>query len=194
MSSFGTAGNPRNIVFLPSLLSESDCATITNFCELTNEWKSSSYDGSKDMGFSVQNKHVGIYSPLVAATNIIKFEIEQHFGRELPTQYPSIRRWDAGDSQPLHADGEDLEGNPNESYAVDYASVLYINDDYSGGEICFPLQGLTYKPKAGTAVFFPANRWYMHSVSTVQEGTRYTAPTFWVPTKHTMLKDFYSHG
>lgn len=51
--------------------------------------------------------------------------------------------------------------------------VYYINDNYTGGEICFPRFNLTYKPAANELIFFPSNYVYNHSVLPVLEGTRY---------------------
>lgn len=192
MSETSRIGNPKNIVFLHDLLSDIELSAIREFCASATDWKSSSYDGSKDMGIGVPNDGSLVATSLLNATQTIRENIEEHFGRELSTQYPNIRKWESGDSQPLHADGEDLEGKPNEAYSVDYASVIYLNDDYDGGELCFPLQGIRFKPIAGTAAFFPANRWYRHSVSEISNGTRYTSPQFWVPVKHSKLKEFYA--
>ena len=38
--------------------------------------------------------------------------------------------------------------------------TIYLNDDYDGGEITFTSVGdggITIKPEAGSAVFFPSN-------------------------------------
>lgn len=185
-------GNPQNIVFVHNLLSDAQISVINEFCVSVTTWTSRSHDGSKDMGISVPNDDSSVSAALFGATQKLQKQIEEHFGRELTTQYPNIRKWESGDSQPLHADGEDLEGKPNEAYPVDYASVIYLNDNYDGGELCFPLQGITFKPVAGTAAFFPANKWYRHSVSKIANGTRYTSPQFWVPLKHYKLQDFYA--
>jgi hypothetical protein len=50
---------------------------------------------------------------------------------------------------------------------------LYLNDDYTGGEINFPRFGISYKPTIHDMVVFPASYVYNHSVSMVTEGTRY---------------------
>lgn len=58
---------------------------------------------------------------------------------------------------------------------VQFSSVLYLNDNYSGGELYFPNQDFLYKPKAGDIVTFPSGGTeYMHSVNRVTEGKRYT--------------------
>lgn len=57
--------------------------------------------------------------------------------------------------------------------------ILYLNDDYEGGEISFPYLDITLKPKAGSAVFFPANFMTIHEVSEVTKGVRYVLPNWY---------------
>ena len=52
----------------------------------------------------------------------------------------------------------------------------WINDNYDGGEIYFPNQGVSYKPRKFSAVFFPsAGTEYIHGISRVTSGHRFTA-------------------
>lgn len=53
-------------------------------------------------------------------------------------------------------------------------SILYVNDDFEGGEICFPDQNLIIKPKPGLFVLFPSNRKFRHAVKPITAGTRYS--------------------
>lgn len=53
-------------------------------------------------------------------------------------------------------------------------SLLYLNDDYEGGEIEFPNQNLTLKPKAGMLVVFPSNRNFPHRVLPIISGKRHS--------------------
>lgn len=58
---------------------------------------------------------------------------------------------------------------------LQFATVIYLNDNYEGGEIFFPNQNFSYKPKSGDAVVFPCGgSEYMHGVSEVISGDRYT--------------------
>jgi len=58
---------------------------------------------------------------------------------------------------------------------LEYAAVLYLNDDYEGGEIYFPNLEYSYAPKRGDLVIFPANdEKYLHGVNKVLSGNRYT--------------------
>lgn len=186
-------GNKENIVFVPNLLTVDECKSMTEYCKSVESWTSNSYDGSNDKIHAIPSFLNPSLNALRVAVNLLSEMIEDKFGRELVKhQTPGFRKWDIGDYQPLHADGENLEGVPNEAFQVDYASVTYINDDYDGGEIEFPLQELVWKPVAGTAIFFPANRWFQHSVHSITSGVRFTSPQFWMPVKHIMLRDFYA--
>ena len=55
-----------------------------------------------------------------------------------------------------------------------WSAIFYINDDYEGGEIEFPLKKFTYKPKSNSLVVFPSTSEYLHGVKEVTKGTRYT--------------------
>jgi hypothetical protein len=49
----------------------------------------------------------------------------------------------------------------------------YLNDDYDGGEIEFPLFGISHKPEAGDIVVFSSSFPYVHRVLPTSNGTRY---------------------
>ena len=58
---------------------------------------------------------------------------------------------------------------------LQFSTVMYLNDDYEGGEIFFPNQNFSYKPKAGDVVMFPCGGTeYQHGVNKVTSGKRYT--------------------
>lgn len=58
------------------------------------------------------------------------------------------------------------------------SALLYLNDDYQGGELVFPRQCLKYKPKAGEVLMFPSNFCYPHESLPVIEGTKYAIVTW----------------
>lgn len=67
---------------------------------------------------------------------------------------------------------------------VQYAAVLYINDDYVDGEVFFPQQDLKLRPKPGTLLIFPGTKDYVHGVHQVGDGpVRYVLPAF-IKTRH----------
>lgn len=58
-------------------------------------------------------------------------------------------------------------------YSCTISAVLYLNDDYEGGEIRFTRQGLDFKPEAGDLVMFPSTFVYEHSSEPITEGNKY---------------------
>jgi acyl-CoA synthetase (AMP-forming)/AMP-acid ligase II len=82
----------------------------------------------------------------------------------------SIARWDVGTRLSLHVD--DL------GYIEDnhLPTLVYLNDDYEGGELGFATHGIVIKPKIGDLIIFPGNMHYPHEVFEVLSGTRYTLP------------------
>lgn len=57
--------------------------------------------------------------------------------------------------------------------------LLYLNDNYEGGEIEFRHSGIKIKPEAGSILFFPSNFLYVHEVYPVIKGPRYALPNWY---------------
>lgn len=58
----------------------------------------------------------------------------------------------------------------------DIATLIYLNNDYSGGEIYFPDYDVYIKPDAGDLVCFPDTPDFVHGVKPITDGVRYTSP------------------
>ena len=63
------------------------------------------------------------------------------------------------------------------SYICTVSNIVYLNDDYEGGELHFPLLDITYKAEAGDSIFFPSTYIYAHASLPVTEGVKYSAVT-----------------
>jgi hypothetical protein len=115
--------------------------------------------------------------------------VENFYKVEVIPTNSTIVRWLPGQRQNPHADKELHEGPdagmPNDFPNYDLSSLFYLNDDYEGGELYFPLQDVKFKPKKGAAYFFPGDKNYIHGVTEIKSGIRYTCPFFWEITKHT---------
>jgi hypothetical protein len=62
---------------------------------------------------------------------------------------------------------------------VAYAAVMYVNGDFNGGELHFPLIDVRFKPEAGNLIVFPSADEYLHGVTPVEPGPiRYALPAF----------------
>jgi len=60
------------------------------------------------------------------------------------------------------------------AYNCTVSAVIYINDDYEGGEIRFPrLDNYTHVPRVGDIAVFPSNYIYEHASLPMKSGTKY---------------------
>jgi hypothetical protein len=60
------------------------------------------------------------------------------------------------------------------AYNCTVSAVIYINDDYEGGEIKFArLDNYVHKPRVGDIAVFPSNYIYEHASLPMKSGTKY---------------------
>lgn len=87
----------------------------------------------------------------------------------------TINGMGVGKGMGVHADN-----TPGLAINVDtpHGMVLYINDDYEGGELYYPELGIVMKPDAGDLVIHPGTLDYAHGVTPVVSGMRYATTAF----------------
>jgi Rps23 Pro-64 3,4-dihydroxylase Tpa1-like proline 4-hydroxylase len=85
---------------------------------------------------------------------------------------------------------EALKYEPDEKYVTHYdngskhvasritSCVIYLNDNYDGGEIEFNNFDIKVKPQKNSMVLFPSNYPYAHTAHIVKSGTRYAINFF----------------
>lgn len=106
---------------------------------------------------------------------------------------PQFLRYDVGDYYDAHNDSENIVDNKLKRVAErDISLLLYLNDDFEGGELEFTLLGLTIKPKAGMLIAFPSYLEFEHKVHPVKKGTRYTIVS-WIATKKRIYERPYDN-
>ena len=87
----------------------------------------------------------------------------------------------SGDSYSAHADNERREHGrwvPNHTHQRDYTGLVYLNDNFTGGELVFPNRDVVIIPKPGLLVAFPSNHKFVHAVPKVLCGKRYSLPVW----------------
>jgi hypothetical protein len=100
---------------------------------------------------------------------------------------PPVAIWKKGNYLPVHAEKENiLDDDPVPEYQLghDIGGVIYLNNDYVGGEIYFPDHDIQIKPEPGMLVFFPGDGNYGHGVTRMMSGRRYAIPLFWNIKEH----------
>jgi hypothetical protein len=172
----------ENIIFIENFISPEDLMRIQDFCinlKTFTPQPGDPWDNRVCSGSMIKSIGNGISNLLSKYQEKIKNNIQEYFNVILNDNVPHIVIWRVGDGQAPHADKELPDGTPNMYPGNDIASLMYINDDYEGGEVYFPKQDVQIKPKAGSAIFFPGDKEYLHGVHTVTSGQRFTSPAFW---------------
>lgn len=195
--------SPDNIVALENFMTEEEITTLDNFIRNNTNWDITethyNEDGVVIYDSSYWDNRVATY-PTIERTapkvpqiiqgmvNRLKKEVDAFFNVDAVPTSPAMVRWLPGQFQMPHADKElhegENRGKPNDFPYYDLAGLFYINDDYEGGELYFPNQGIQFKPKRGAAYFFPGDMNYIHGVTEIKSGERYTCPFFWTIAKH----------
>jgi len=121
----------------------------------------------------------------------VLYEIRKYFN--VKTIYPDSAHlvvWRPGTKLGWHADNATYPNRkPNWSSHRTWSAVLYLNDDYEGGEFVFLKNSdgdindeenhLIIKPKRGMMICFSAGLDSVHSVKEVKNGNRYTLPLWY---------------
>jgi len=169
-----------------------DTKTIDHYLEIPDsiEWVEAHGDH--------KNWHNRVY-PLLRTDYIssvpvlkkIQQTIQKETGKLVYADTFNLVRWRVGDYQMPHADAENPNGDPHPFPWRNYGCMLYLNNNFSGGEIYFPDHDIEIKPRPGLLAFFPGTTEYMHGVREVTEGTRYTIGSFWTTDYTKRVKKFY---
>lgn len=106
----------------------------------------------------------------------LKDEMQIFFDEQLSLINCNYVQMNVGASNPLHADRTHLDGTPyHDGEELEFSALIYLNDhgdDYTGGEINFPLQNKLVEPKSGMAVIFRGDVDHQHEVFEVKSGIR----------------------
>lgn len=117
-----------------------------------------------------------IYNTLKSALTIAGKDYANRFNIEYSEPAPiSISKYQIGADMGPHVD---YHGEPNIEPLM--SAVTYLNDDLEGGELKFPEQGVTIKPKAGSIIVFPSVEPFYHQSLPVISGVKYMSPAFWM--------------
>jgi len=95
-------------------------------------------------------------------------------GKIVYSDTAQLVRWHAGLELTPHTDNMHPDGRPSVTAHRCYSSILYLNDDYEGGHTFFPGFGIRIRPEPGTLILFGAGPEYVHGITPVISGLRYT--------------------
>lgn len=118
---------------------------------------------------ALQNIHNQLNLLLIAAS--VPYAKQLNIGRGLWHEDYSALKYSVGEEYLGHYDGSTDTGRA-------ISALIYLNDDYEGGETEFPHFGIKLKPKPGMLALFPSNYAYFHIAHKINSGTKYALVTW----------------
>lgn len=115
-----------------------------------------------------QNVHNQMYVLLAAST--VPYSVKHEIPDLYHEQY-NMLRYQGGQEYKAHADGFTQDGRC-------VSAIVYLNNDYEGGEVEFVNYGIKIKPEPGMLLLFPSNYAYRHIAHPVTSGTKYAIVTW----------------
>jgi hypothetical protein len=147
-------------MIIRNFLTQEECLILLDEAKNSSSWK-------------VQNKDTGIFI-LSSSNHKIMIDIYKRvselFDKELHTQM--IRMIHKTDKDSFWEEHSDDSGGKDIQYGV----IIYLNDNFEGGELVYPQDNITIKPEMGMLVYHMGNQ--KHLVSKVISGDRYTLTSF----------------
>jgi|TARA_B100001939_G_scaffold86844_1_gene74421 predicted 2-oxoglutarate/Fe(II)-dependent dioxygenase YbiX len=196
------------ILIQHNVVTKEGCKYLTDYVKRSPKDKMGVYDGEKSnkikkeeqkvdtkirdvLGadiYPIINEVKDLYDDIV--NNIInpfyQFKIKD-------SEIPQFLYYTKGGHYKPHYDGEGLWTNPDgtqqwkKTIDRDLSTILFLNDDFEGGEFVFPAWNISIKPEPGLLVAFPSTHHYLHGVQPVISGERVTSVCWMrvegVPTK-----------
>jgi hypothetical protein len=187
--------SPDNIIVIENFIDTEDLIAIQKFCPTIDEWNNEKESVFAEDGTCLYNAdywndrqcsseilkrlNTDIWLIIDKYIDKMQIEIETRFKCTVSRRPPVIMKWRPGIEQRPHADKQLNDGNPNAFVDYDINSLFYYNDDFGGGELYYPQHDICIKPKPGLAVIHPGDVNYLHGVSMITSGERYTTPSFY---------------
>eukprot|EP01084_Bolivina_argentea_P074460 135082_1 len=128
-----------------------------------------------------------------AVENALDLLVDHYdISRELHPDTIQIVKWYEGQNLGEHSDAFYVDGTPNYSFYRKYTMIIYLNNNFEGGEFQFTKRNVTIKPETGKLVAFSAGLYDMHKVNKVLQGNRYTIAAWFTDDPLRALHDFPS--
>lgn len=169
-------------------LSSSECSEVVHAATVTGIWTQADITNYNDAGMldqyvDLEARNVQVKGPATIPKLCARYVelleqqakpiLKAHWGLSgLRVSGPQLAKYDIGSHIRIHND------TATEYSARCVSTVLYLNSEYTGGELLFPRLGRTYRPSVGELILFPSE--YLHAVLPVLSGVRYCFVAFFL--------------
>lgn len=189
-----------NVSYFHKIFSDEECDRVLNVCNnnfirslgYNHEMKKSNEtDWRTSSSFEDKNNDLKFHTEKIYNLIRDKFWYIQNFNFGC-LERPQVLKYDVGQEYKTH---HDYFNYPNKFVSDNdriATVIVYLNDDFEGGETFFPHLNVRVKPIKGSAIFFEykyireLNEMTLHAGLPVTSGTKYIATTWIRPNEFTM--------
>jgi predicted 2-oxoglutarate/Fe(II)-dependent dioxygenase YbiX len=178
---------PPGVLVLQNYLSAAVCARLREECDRTPGGAATTdreMDPSKPRSVQDETRICelvpvdGLSVDVVSMVrNVWTSFVAPHYRTTVDTfEKPDILRYRQGGLYRPHTDAENWDGAGRRwvrRLDRDLSLLVYLNDDFKGGQLVFSNFGGVLPPRAGMVVAFPSDHRYIHAAKEVAEGVRY---------------------
>lgn len=181
----GQLGVDRNrIVEVPGFVTKEMSAAMVEYFKKEDRWGETAFNGSHgapvQAGYTLPSEFGLSDSVFMDVNAKLEEAVNAVYGKVVTPSSIHAQKWEVGSSANPHSDNSDFEGNPTEGFDnLKYVGILYLNDDYAGGDLYFPEHNISIHPNAGSMYIFSGGVENIHGVTEITEGTRYSIVSFW---------------
>jgi hypothetical protein len=181
----GKLGVDRNrIVEIPDFVSKDVAKKMVDYFKKEDRWGETAFNGSRGAPTqpgSTKPSDFGLSDDIFDVVNSkLEDAIRKVYGKDVIPTSIHAQKWEVGSSANPHSDNSDFDGNPTEGFDnLKYVGILYLNNDYEGGDLFFPEHEISIHPNAGSMYLFSGGVENIHGVTEITSGTRYSVVSFW---------------
>lgn len=158
----------KDIFYIEDFIDKNDVQDILSFCQSEEDWSgwSHSIHFTKKISLDkkvqkILNKYTDKFLSLINDSETIY----------VPDQVLKYKKTDHKWALYPHSDKENYSSDNNDIPIYGY--VLYINDDYDGGEIVYTDKNIILKPSPGTILVHETSEACTHGVRKIVSGDRF---------------------
>ena len=203
-----------NILIQPNVVTKDGCKYLTDYTRKAQKDIMAVYDADKSNKTKTDQRKIDTKVRDVKCADIIPIlpEVKELYDNIVinvinpfynltirDSEVPQFLYYEKGGHYKPHYDAEALWTNPDgtqqwkKSVDRDISTILFLNDDFEGGEFIFPKYRIRIRPEPGLLVAFPSTHHYLHGVEPVTSGDRIVSVCWMrvngVPTKEEQDKE-----
>jgi 2OG-Fe(II) oxygenase superfamily len=170
---------PGNFFSQKNFLTQEECEYLIWLAETVLEWPKSPQNFWDERNLNLfydlpRHHYAGVETAklILSIHSRIKDFLSNSLDKECFADQIGIVRWPPGSFQPPHID--DVPGLDRVA-----GCIIYLNEDYIGGETFYPHYGSVYAPKTGSILVHDSSQSHLHGVTKIKEKTRYTIFSTW---------------